>query len=101
MKIPLFLCLSAVLAGLASVSGQVPAGPHPHSLSLHVEPVSSGGTSDINDSAHTKAASYDINDPAKKVHETKSKSSEVNERSESLQVEVRNLGPLPDAAQVE
>ena len=91
------LCLPAFLSGLASLPAQVPAGPHPHSLSLHAE-LASGGSTVQNDENANSHYSHFYNGVSDK---TKSTEKETTKQGETIQITLRNLAPLPDNAQVE
>lgn len=89
------LCL---LGGSLGAFGQMPAAPRPHSLSLSVEPVSTGGNSHDHDATSDKRA---FEHPGAGHAEIRTRQVETNEESESIQVSVRNFGQTPDAVQVE
>ena len=93
MKFTLTLCVSVVCGGLLPAFGQAPVVPAHHSISLAVEPVSSGS------SVQTAA-------PAKSTTGTGGRAggggkAEITRSSASIAITVHNFGTAPDAAQVE
>ena len=94
-------CLIVVLGACCSASGQTPATvPHPHSLSVNVEPTSTGGTTQTGESTHD-ARLATLNHPGSPRTQLRSQQTQTTKDSEALQVSVRNFGPLPDTAQVQ
>jgi hypothetical protein len=98
MKILLPLAVSiAGAASLGSAWAQVPA--QPHSLSLKVEPLSSG--SETGTSESTRESRPPLAYRPGEVAAIHNKQTQTNKQGETMQVTVRNFGVLPDAARVE
>ena len=77
-----------------------PAVPRPHSLSMEAVPVSRGGESHVLDEKAASRLGYEYGHSSN-ARDKRSDSMTVNTNKESLQVTVRNFGPVPDQAQVE
>ena len=98
MKIWLTLCLAAVFGGLLTASAQTPAAaPRSHSLSVQVEPVRSGSTTQMDQDTH-KNTFGGHQGSTQKLSTTQT---QTTEESTAIQIIVRNFGQLSDTAQVE
>ena len=100
MKTPSFLCLAMILGTVLTSSGQMPTLPmHPHSLSLQVEPLSTGSV--IDESVGTKDRSVSGEHANKKEAQMRTTRAQTSSSSVSIEISVRNFGTVPDTAQVE
>ncbi len=100
MKTFLFPCLAMVFGAVLPASGQMPISPsHPHSLSLQVEPLSTGST--VDESVATKDRSVSGDHANKKEAQMRTTRSQSTSSSAAIEISVRNFGALPDTAQVE
>ena len=101
MKMPLLPCLAIVFGTVLIASGQMPVSPsHPHSLSLQVEPLSTGNTtSDTEGTKDHRIGSGGASN--KKEAMMHSAQTQTSRSSAAIEISVRNFGALPDTAQVE
>ena len=98
MKFFLTLLGCLLLGGGTRAMAQTPAAPHAHSVSLNVEPVSTGGTSHDHENTNDKRA---FEHPGSGHEEYRTYQTEVTKTSESFHVSVRNFGQVADTVQVE
>ena len=100
MKNPFLPGLALVLGAILHASGQMPVAPaHPHSLSLQVEPLSTGGA--VDESVATRDRSVSGEHANKKEAQMRTTRAQTSKSSVSIEISVRNFGTVPDAAQVE